>query len=198
MEAVASLLLTGDESLRRAAAEALANQPEEGHPTLEEGSRLEDPAVRRAVVFGLGRTRQPWAIKIVEKLRTEDSQWMVQDAANQVVQAIQEINPRLPRRLPPLTQMGWLVAFAAERGMGIAPGKPAHEMFNKALQEGNEDQRMAALYYIESNGEEDAVLPLYKTYFSSFGEKRELAYEALWTMAARGIELPPPVQFGLK
>lgn len=198
MEAVASLLLTGDDSIRRAAAEALANHPEEGYPTLEEGSHLDDPGVRRAAVFGLGRTRQPWAIKIVENLRTEDSQWMVQDAANQVIQAIQEANPRLPRSLPSLTQMGWLVAFAAERGMGIAPGKAAGEMFNKALQEGTEDQRLAALYYLERNGEESAILPLYQAYFSSQGEMRERAFEALWTLRARGINLPPPIQFGFK
>ncbi|MFM8322319.1 MAG: HEAT repeat domain-containing protein, partial [Chloroflexota bacterium] len=46
MEAVATLLLNGDDSQRRAAAEGLANHPEEGYPTLEEGSGVEDAAIR--------------------------------------------------------------------------------------------------------------------------------------------------------
>ncbi len=72
METVAYSLLHGDESLRRAAAQALTNNPEEGYPTLQEGSALEDPGVRRAVTYGLGRLRLPWATEILEKMVAED------------------------------------------------------------------------------------------------------------------------------
>ncbi len=197
LETVASTLLTGDESQRRAAAEGLANHPEEGYPTLEEGATLDDPAVRRAVVFGLARTRQPWAIQLLEKMRAEDSQWVVQDAANQVLQGFEGNHPRLPRKLPPLTHTAWLIAFAAERGMGVAPGKPAYEMLYKALKEGDEDQRLAALYYLAERGDEGAVMPLYQVYYASAGEIRERTYDALWNLAASGVLLPPPIQFGL-
>lgn len=198
LEAVASVLISGDDSQRRAAAEGLANHPEEGHPTLEEASAVEDPAVRRAAVFGLGRIRQPWAIKILEKLRAEDSQWIVQDAANQVLLALQEANPRAPRRLPAITQLPWLIAFAAERGMGVAPGKPAFEMLYRSLKEGTPDQKLAAIYYLSERGDESAVLPLFQVYYSSSGELRERAFDALYSLSATGIPLPDPAQYGLR
>jgi HEAT repeat protein len=197
METVAYTLLHGDETLRRAAAQALTNNPEEGYPTLQEGSALEDPGVRRAVTYGLGRLRQPWAIEILEKMVAEDSQWVVQDAANQMLHTIQNPHPRQPRPLPPLTQSAWLIAFAAERGMGIAPGKPAVDMLFKALREGNEDQKLAVLYYLGQSGEASAVLPVYQVYFASQGELREAAFSALWNLAACGVKLPPPAQYGL-
>jgi HEAT repeat protein len=198
METVAYALLQGEETLRRAAAEALTNDPEEGYPTLEEGSGLEDPGVRKAVVYGLGRTRQPWAIEILEKLRVSDTQWIVQDAATQVLDNIQKPNPRLPSQLPPLTHTAWLIAFAGERGMGVAPGKPAYDLLYQALRQGKEDQQLAAIYFLSQNGNESSVLPLYQSYFSTVGEIREAAFSALWNLASAGIPLPPPVQYGLK
>ncbi len=198
LEAVAYALLHGNENLRRAAAEGLANNLEEGHPTLEEGSTLEDPLVRRAVVYGLMRIQQPWAIETLEKLRTQDSQWVVQDAATQVLAALQRPNPHIPRQLPPLTQTPWLIAFAAERGMGVAPGKPAYDLLYRAIKEGSNEQRLAAIHYLSLRGDESSVLPLYQIYYSETGELREASYSALWHLAATGIELPQPAQYGLK
>jgi HEAT repeat protein len=196
LEAVASLLLTGEDDKRRSAAEALANHPEEGYPTLEDGSTMDDPAVRRAVAYGLGRTRQPWANTILEQLRKSDAQWMVKDAANQMLEAAQ-VKPRLPRPIPALTETAWLTAFAAERGVGVAPGRPAYDLLYRALNEGNEDQRQAAIYYLSGRGGEAAVRPLYQVYFTNLGDLREMAYTALWYLAATGVPLPPPMQFGL-
>lgn len=198
LEAVAYTLLNGDEMTKRAAAEGLANHPEEGYPTLKESSQLEDPGVRRASVFGLARIKQPWAIQILERMRTEDTQWIVQDAANQALASMEGTNPRVPKPLPSLSQTSWLVEFAGERGMGVAPGKPAYELLFRALREGDEDQRLAALYYLSQRGDEGTVLPLYQIYFSNTGDIREASYNAIWNLAATGVELPPPTQYGLK
>ena len=198
LEAVADVLLSGEETLRRAAAEALANIPEQGYPTLKEGAQVEDPAVRRAVVYGLARTRQPWAYELIEKLLTQDKQWVVQDAAGQTLEALEHANPRIPQPLPPLTHTPWLIEFAGKRGMGVAPGKPAYDLLFLALKEGDEDQKTAAIYYLTQYVDESAVMPLYQTYFTSRGELREAALLALWQTSASGIPLPPPVQFGLR
>lgn len=197
LEAVANLLISGNESQSRAAAEGLANHAEEGHPTLAEAAEVEDPGVRRAAVFGLGRIPQPWAIQILEKLRAEDTQWAVQDAANQMLQAAEPANRRLPRPLPVLTQLPWLLAFAAERGIGVAPGRPALEMLARVLREGNPDQIEAAVYYLQHRGDESFILPLYQIFFGRRDEIREQAYDALRLLAAMGIELPSPSQFNL-
>lgn len=198
LEAVATGLVQGDESLRRAAAEALANHPEEGHPTLQEGSTVDDLLLRRSVVYGLVRIRAPWAVDILQKMRLEDSQWVVQNAASQALELQSEANPRIPRPLPPVTDTPWLLAFAAKRGVGVVPGKPALELLVAALKDGEDDERMAAIEYFSRCASETAVLPLYQLYFSTQGELREAALSALWLMAAAGIPLPPPVQYGLK
>ena len=128
LEVIADSLLHGDDEVRRAAAEALSNHVEEGHPTLEEAATIEDPLVRRAAVFGLARINQPWSIRIIEKLREEDKQWVVQDVATQALGATERPSLRVPARLPELTMSPWLIQFAGERGMGVAPGKPAYEL----------------------------------------------------------------------
>lgn len=197
LEAVADGLLTGDENLRRAAAESLANNVEEGYPTLEEASALEDPSVRRAAVFGLNRIHQDWAMKILEKIRKEDAQWVVQDAAIQALSAMSKPNPRQPRPLPALTMTPWLIAYAGELGMGVAPGKPAYDLLYRAIREGKEEQQLAAINYLTWNTSEASVLPLYNAYFANFGEVREATFNALWHTAAAGVRMPPPEQFGL-
>lgn len=198
LEAVAGLLLSGDASQSRAAAESLANHFEEGHPTLEEASRMEDPGVRRAAAFGLGRVHQPWATQILEKLRAEDPQWVVQDAAIQALQALEDENPRLPRPLPPPTQLAWLNAFAAERGMGVAPGKPAAELMYRSLAEGTDEQALAAIHYLKSRGDESSLTPLLQVYQIKSGELRAAAFEALHRLTARGYSLPALTQIGFR
>jgi len=203
LDVVAYTLIHGDESLCRSVAEALSNHPEEGFPTLEEGSTFENPAVRKAVVFGLGRVgkiphKRNWAIEILEKMRTEDSQWLVQDAATQMLQTLRGSDPRLPKSLPLFHNMSWLISFSAERSMGVPPGKPAHEMLYRSLKDGNEDQCLAALYSLSQYGDEGAILPLYQTYFTSRGEVRDYAFNAMWNLAASGVNLPPPIQYGLR
>jgi HEAT repeat protein len=196
LEAVASALLHADEELRIIAAEALANHPEEGYPILEEGSKLDDILVRRAVVAGLQRVGQPWAQEILAKMRLEDSQWVVQNAATQALEELAQPDSRLPKPVPELSETPWLIAFAGERGIGIAPGKPATDLIYLALKEGNEEQQLAALQYLGRCGDQGALLPLYEVYFTGSGEVKDAAYQALWLLDAGGLELPAPMQFG--
>jgi len=114
-----------------------------------------------------------------------------------MLEAIQ-VKPRLPRPIPALTETAWLTAFAAEQGIGVAPGKPAYDLLYRALNEGTEEQCQAAMYYLSGRGDEDAVRPLYQIYFTSLGELRDMAYTALWYLTATGVSLPPPMQFGLR
>jgi HEAT repeat protein len=196
LEAVASALLHADEELRIIAAEALANHPEEGYPILEEGSKMDDVLVRRAVVAGLQRVGQPWAQEILARMRLEDNQWVVQDAATQALEELAQPYSRLPKPVPELSETPWLIAFASERGIGIAPGKPATNLIYLALKEGNEEQQLAALQYLGRCGDQDAILPIYEAYFTSSEEVKDAAYQALWLLDAGGLEIPAPMQFG--
>ena len=197
MEAIATVLLSGNETMRRAAAEGLSMQPEEGYPALEEGSQMEDLLVRRAAVYGLARINEPWSRELLTKLQVEDEQWVVRSAATEALDGLTRPNPRIPRPHAELAQTPWLVAFAGTLGMGVAPGKPALQLVLQAVRAGNDDERLAALHYLAYHGEEEALAPIYQMYYSDNPEDAEAAYRALWTLAASGIRLPAPQQFGL-
>jgi HEAT repeat protein len=191
LEAVAGALLQGEEDVRRAAAEALANHPEEGHPVLVDGSTVEDLLVRRAVVFGLAKIREPWAIQILEKMQIEDGQWVVRNAATQALEEIARPDPRLPRPRPSLSETPWLIAFAGEKGIGISPGKPAEGLLIKALAEGTDEQRIAALDRLGLLASKEAIPGIYQVLANGHGDLREAAFNSLWHMAAAGVDLPP-------
>jgi HEAT repeat protein len=195
LEVVAEALLHGGEEQRRYAAEALANHSEEGHPTLEEATQLDDLLVRRAAVFGLGRIHQDWAVQILEKLQVEDSQWVVKAAAAQKLEESNKPDPRIPRPLPPLTELPWLVSFAGEHGMGVVPGKPAADLVSLALQEGNEEQKLAAIFVLSRLGDSASLPLLFQVFFTSEGEIQNNAFHGLWQIAGAGMEIPSPSQY---
>lgn len=197
LEAVMALLLQGSETARRLAAEALANNASEGHPTLEEASTLPDLLVRRSAVYGLMRIRQPWTTRILEKMEIEDGQWVVRTAANQAMEEIRQPDPHIPHPLPPLSDTPWLINFAGKLGMGVTSGKQALDLVSKALETGEPRERLSALEFLQQNGGDEVLLQLYKTYFSSQATLREAAFNTLWHYQASGVTLPPPAQYGL-
>jgi HEAT repeat protein len=197
MEAIAATLLGGNEDMRRAAAESLAMQPEEGYPALDEGSQMADLLVRRAVVYGLARIDEPWARERLHKLQVEDEQWVVRSAATQTLEELSRPDPRIPHPHPALAQTPWLIAFAGTLGVGIAPGKPALDLVVQAAKTGTDEQRLAALRYLGLHGEENALSPIYQLYFGDNPDEAEAAYQALWALSVSGMPLPAPHQFGL-
>ena len=198
LEAVASALLQGEEYLRRAAAEAFVNHPEEGHPTLKEGAGIDDLLVRRAVIYGLQRIRQSWAIQILEEMRIEDAQWVVKDAAAHAVIELNSLDPRIPRQLLPLEDTPWLIAFAGELGLGISAGESAREMLLRALRDGSEGEQLAAIGQIQQRNETGIFPAIYHLLYGSNPELSEAAFNVIWHIAATGAEFPPPIQFGLE
>ena len=167
LEFVADALLSGSDDMRRSAAEALANSEEQGYPTLKEGAELDDVLVRKAVIFGLQRLRQPWATQIIEKLYVGDAEWVVKDAASQALRELGLPNPRIPKPYPPTYNLPWLIAFGGERGIGVAPGKAACDLLMLCLKEGNEDQRAAAINYLALHGDSTVVPALYHILYSN-------------------------------
>ena len=67
-------------------AEAFADMPEEGYPTLYDAVTEEDFMLRRAAIFGLRRTRTTWALVAIYRAFLEDEQWYVRSAAQQAFQ----------------------------------------------------------------------------------------------------------------
>jgi len=194
LEIIIDALHHGTEEMRRSAAEALANHPIEGHPVLEEGSSNGDLMVRRAIIYGLMRIRQPWAIKILERMQLEDGEWIVRNAAIQAIEEIYNPDIYIPKPLPDLTETAWLVDYAARQGVGVAPGKPAYNLLLQALSNGTEIERLQALDYLKLFGEEGSIPLIYKEFLEGTGETRDAAYNTLWSLANSGVAMPSPIQ----
>jgi HEAT repeat protein len=196
LEAVAKVLIQGDEQIRRAAAESFANHPQEGFPILKDGSSVEDLLTRRAVIYGLRRVQQPWATEILEELQIEDEQWVVKDAAAQAVVQLNTPDPAIPQSQPPLEDLPWLVAFASDRDLGISSGAPARDMLKLALNEGTDDEKLAALGQVRLRGEFEVFPAIYDILYGNNPELQEAAYHTIWHIASSGYEIPPPIKFG--
>jgi hypothetical protein len=197
LEAAASIILNGDEMLRRAAAEAFAGHPQEGHPILVDGSKVEDLLVRRATIYGLRRVNQPWATEILEHLQIEDAQWVVKDAAADAVNQLMAPNPSIPIPQTPLSEIPWLIAFASDRESGISEGDSARNMLLKALEADNTDQILAAMGQIRLRGETEIFPVIYHILFGLDPELTEAAFHTIWHVASMGAPVPSLTQFGL-
>jgi HEAT repeat protein len=197
LEGVARALLQGDEELRRAAAEALANDPVEGHAMLKEGATLQDILVRRAVVHGLARVGQPWAVETLQRMQVEDDQWAVRNLANQYLEQMQNLDTRVPRPLSTPSETPWVIAFAGKQKMGVPRGGPATDLLLSAFKQGDTEERLAALPYLKRVANEGIVAALYNAMYGEDPEVREAAYMAVEEIGADGFELPHPNQFGL-
>ena len=198
LEAVAHALMRGDEDLRRAAAEALANNRIEGYATLQEGSTSKDILLRRAVVYGLARLNEKWATEILERIQVEDEQWVVRNAAVEILDSRTRISPRIPKKLPPPHEAPWLIEFAGRYGVGIAPGAPTTDLLLRALKSDKEEERQAALNYLRFMPSESVMSGLYQTFFSTDDSTlKEGINLVLWEYALGGQKIPSPMQYGL-
>jgi HEAT repeat protein len=197
LEAVARALLQGDDELRRAAAQALANDPNEGYETLREGATLTDIMVRRAVVHGLARVEEPWALEQLQHMQVEDDQWAVRNLANQYVEEISKRDPRVPKKLTPPSETPWLIQFAGKQGVGIPRGGPATDVLITVFKYGTTEERLAAIPYLKRNANEGVIGALYNGVYGEDPEVSEAAFIAVQEIAANGMALPHPNQFGL-
>jgi HEAT repeat protein len=197
LEIVAHTLLNADEDLRRAAAESIANDPNEGHAMLKDGAGLKDILSRRAVVYGLARVDEPWALELIQKMQVEDDQWVIRNSASEVLEARNVAkDPRVPRPLRPPSESPWLIEFAGTQGVGITPGAPATEVLVAALKSTKDEERLAAIPYLKLRPTEGVIKALYGAMYGDDPELRESAYLTLWEIGASGYKLPHPTQFG--
>jgi HEAT repeat protein len=196
LESAAHTLLNADEDLRRAAAESLANDPGEGHAMLKDGATLSDILLRRAVVYGLARVDEPWAIDLLKKMQIDDDQWVVRNSATEVLDSKAAFNPRIPHKVKPPSETPWLIEFAGKQGMGISPGSPATDILLLALNSDDPDARLAALPYLKKDPKEGTIAQLYTAMYRDDHELREAAYNVLWEIGASGVKLPHPTQYG--
>jgi hypothetical protein len=196
-QSVVDSLFQGDESLRRIAAESLANIGSEGYEVLKNGITLNDLLVRRAIVFGLALIREPWSITLLEKITIEDGQWVVRNAAAQAHEAMLKIKPGTPQPLPAPSDSPWLITYASRQGLGIRAQDSGIEILLTALKSGSYDEQAASLDYLRLIPDEGVIHCLYDIIYNENNPLREQAYDALCFLACSGAEIPRPSKFGL-
>lgn len=197
LEIVARILLNADEDLRRAAAEALANEHGEGHAMLRDGATLTDILLRHAVVYGLARVGEDWAVDTLQKMQIEDEQWVIRNSAAEVLESLSNPSTRSPRRLTAPSVTPWLIEFAGKQGVGIPPGSAATDVLLTALKSDKDEERLAAVAYLKHTPTEGVVNQIYQAMYKDDAELRETAFQALWEIGVSGVKLPDPVQFGV-
>ena len=195
-ELLGSALLHGSDDIRRAVAEALALNPGEGEEILKEASQMDDLLVRRSAVYGLAQVNQPWAEGVLNKLALEDKEWVVRSAATQIIEQNQEPDSRIPQAPLPPHEIPWLVAFAGDRGIGIAPGQPAENLLLTALAEGTPEQQQAAMESLQFHPNLDALPLIYEIMESGFGGTQQTAYNTLFSFASQGLDIHNPSSYG--
>ncbi|GAB4418220.1 MAG: hypothetical protein Kow002_05070 [Anaerolineales bacterium] len=197
MEAVARALLQGEEEVRQYAAEAMANDPIEGQAMLKEGLSMDDILLRRAVVFGLKRVKEAWAIQMLESIQIDDSEWVVRNAASEALESMSSASLHVPEPLPAPSESGWLIEFAGKQGAGISPGSPATDVLLTAFRSDQIEEQLAAIPYLKQTPSEGVIAAFYDALYSDNFDVREAVFVALCELAAGGIKLPNPQQFGL-
>jgi len=196
MEAVARALLQGDDELRRAAAQALANNTKDGYEILREGISMEDIMLRRAIVHGLARVEEPWALELLQQMQVEDEQWAVRNLANQYVDELSVPDPRIPTKLAHPSETPWLVEFAGKLGMGIPREGYATDVLLNVYRSGTTEQKLAVIPYLIQSGEEGVIGSLYGGVYGEDPEVREASFLAIQDLASDGVNVPHPNQFG--
>ena len=175
-----------DLSIKMATAQALARNPEHGFTILSEA--LADPGheTRRAAYFGLADTRLPEAHKLLEDGRIHDAEWLVRNAAAELVEARFEKALPAPQPYTPPEHQAWLIAWAASLGAAVPPGRGAIDLLNRALTEGEPEIRIAAAEALAMLGDPVAARELYRV----LGDPRDplvrdAAFRALATISAQ-------------
>jgi HEAT repeat protein len=191
-ELLGTAILHGNEDLQRTVAEALALNPADGHEMLKEASQMEDLMVRRSSVYGLVQIQKPWAREILEGLAVDDQEWVVRAAATQALEEAQVTDLRIPEPLFPLHETTWLISYAGEKGMGIAPGKPAQNLLISVLADGSPEQQLAALDYLKLKPDLDALPLIQKLLDEGSDDLIQAAYDTLWYYAAEGLDIQSP------
>ena len=197
LEGLGRVLLEGDEAVRLAAAEAIAIHPDEGYSMLRDASEHENLLTRRAAVFGLSRVPEDWALDILDRMQIDDDQWVVRGAAAEATDRRRDPPWKVYPQVREISELPWLIDFAAQEGLGVVPGHAALEMLRRALTKGTPEEKIAALEAIAWAGGEELGLELYQALYASEPYLRDAAFEALWRLRAAGIELLQPDQYGI-
>ncbi|PKN84339.1 MAG: hypothetical protein CVU46_14475 [Chloroflexi bacterium HGW-Chloroflexi-8] len=191
LDALARLLLSSDENIRKLIAECLAIMGKQSEELLKDAITMDDILVRRSAIFGLVKLNKPWSYDIIEKLTTEDSQWVIRDLATQ---AIDYLNSRtkLPiKNRPRIFELNWLIQFAAKQNQSISPESDPTPLLSNILSNGSEQEIIKTLAIIPDYYNDEIIARIIELKNSQNRLLSNAALTALWRIMQTGknIEL---------
>ncbi len=185
LQSIVDALFSGDEYIKRMAAEALAMMPSQGHAVLKEACRTNDLSVRKASIYGLSNIHENWVDELLAKISVEDNQWIVRDTAVQAIEARTNPDPFLPRRLPIAADASWLIQIASSRGEGISRSELPYSLLLDTLATGSFEEQMASLDYLVDLSKKNVFDEVYKKFSDEENMIREKASFLIWLYSNR-------------
>lgn len=189
--------MSNSNDIRRAIAETLAANREEGYLTLYDAINAEDMLMRRAAVFGLSRVKTDWALLQLNETFLEDDEFYVRIAAQVVFKNIYEEGLRGVNAYPSLTEAPWLKDWGSEEiEVGNLPFDiEADELFQTAFKEARNDLiRALATQTIGQVGEYSMIDDIYEALRDDNAIIRDTAYRTLGEFQQKlGKRIPAPV-----
>ena len=191
------MLMNGDEELKIAAAETISQNSNDAAEILQKSIEMDNILLRRAAIAGLARIKEKWSVLILEKVRVEDGQWVIRNAADQALEMMKPGNLFSPRPLKEPYESEWLIKFASKQGTGISSTMPATEVLISALRHGDNSEKIAALKYLRQTPNEGVYNYIFQIIYEENNFLRETALESLWHLSLATSEIPSPRKFGL-
>ena len=168
-----------DDSLRPAAAEALAKSGE--IEFLRRVARSADVAARRAAIFALAREGDRGAIHAME----EDDEWAVRSAVAAALEDLDCLETEGVEPPPDVSRLPWLISWAAMRGEGVGAGRAALASAERAFAEGDIPVRLAAARVLARAGRPDSIEVLQAALSDASPAVANTAFHALQQIADR-------------
>jgi HEAT repeat protein len=122
-------------------------------------------------------------VKLLEDVHFNDTQWVVRGAAEEALADLKTSPAAGVQAQPPPEQIGWLVAWAATRGEGVPPGEGGRHSLRQALNEGDEDTRIAAALTLARLALSEAIPDLLSALKVGSADVREAAFRALFEIS---------------
>ena len=187
LQSIVDTLFSGDESIKRIAAEALAMIIPQGHEVLKEACRTNDLSVRKASIYGLSNIHQSWVDDLLAKISVEDNQWIVRDTAVQAIEARTKPDPFLPRRVPIAADASWLIQIASSRGEGISRSELPYALLLDTLASGSFEEQIASLDYLVDLSRKNIFDAVFRKFSGEEDIIREKASFLIWLYSNRKL-----------
>lgn len=178
----------GDEPVKMAAAEALAAQGMAGYEQLKRFYTSEDILIRRVAIYGISQISDSSIVPFLEKVATEDSQWVVRTAAGEALELRLAPNPYAPKINVDHWNAAWLIKFAARSGLSVSKQDSPIPLLLSALVSGTPEEQQAALWMMRKYPDPQLLVQAVKLLGHDKLDIRETAAYVLWQLLPVGSE----------